>query len=165
ARRAAGAPARGRADRAPRRSERARRRRPLRRARAHDRCGDRVHDPRPRTHRARARRVPHGYPRCCMSQEGVDLLLRGYRAFVAGDLDAISEMLDPEVEWVGAEAEAAFDRDDVLAILKERVAEGYHVTVDRCIGVGDRVVSSMRFSRVEPDETDERPLQSRRFYL
>jgi ketosteroid isomerase-like protein len=100
-----------------------------------------------------------------MSQEGVDLLLRGYRAFVAGDLDAISEMLDPEVEWVGAEAEAAFDRDDVLAILKERLAEGYHVTVDRCIGVGDRVVISMRFSRVEPDATDERPLQSRRFYL
>lgn len=100
-----------------------------------------------------------------MSQEGVDLLLRGYRAFVAGDLDAIAEMLDPEVEWVGDEAEAAFDRDDVLAILRERVAEGYHVTVDRCIGVGDRVVVSMRFSRVEADETDERPLQSRRFYL
>ena len=100
-----------------------------------------------------------------MSQEGVELLLRGYRAFVAGDLDAIAEMLDPEVEWVGADAEGAFDRDDVLAILAERVAERYHVTVDRCIGVGDRVVVSMRFSRVEPDVTDERPLQSRRFYL
>lgn len=100
-----------------------------------------------------------------MSQEGVDLLLRGYRAFVAGDLDAIAEMLDPEVEWVGDEAKGAFDRDDVLDVLAERVAERYHVTVDRCIGVGDRVVVSMRFSRVEPDETDERPLQSRRFYL
>jgi ketosteroid isomerase-like protein len=100
-----------------------------------------------------------------LSQEGVDLLLRGYRAFVAGDLDAIADMLDPEVEWVGAEAMGAFDRDDVLHILAERVAEQYHVTVDRCIGVGDRVVVSMRFSRVEPDETDERPLQSRRFYL
>lgn len=92
-------------------------------------------------------------------------MLRGYRAFVAGDLDAITDMLDPEVEWVGGEAEGAFDRDDVLVILRERLAEGYHVTVDRCIGVGDRVVISMRFSRVEPDETDERPLQSRRFYL
>jgi ketosteroid isomerase-like protein len=100
-----------------------------------------------------------------MSQEGVDLLLRGYRAFVAGDLDAIADMLDPEVEWVGDEAMGAFDRDDVLQVLAERVAEQYHVTVDRCIGVGDRVVVSMRFSRVEPDETDERPLQSRRFYL
>lgn len=99
-----------------------------------------------------------------MSQEGVDLLLRGYRAFVAGDLDAIEGMLDPEVEWVGAEAEGAFDRADVLGVLAERVAEDYHVTVDRCIGVGDRVVVSMRFSRVEADPTDERPLQSRRTY-
>ena len=92
-------------------------------------------------------------------------MLRGYRAFVAGDLAANEEMLDPEVEWVGADAEGAFDRDDVLEILAERVAEGYHVTVDRCIGVGDRVVVSMRFSRIEPDATDERPLQTRRFYL
>ncbi|HSX21205.1 MAG TPA: nuclear transport factor 2 family protein [Gaiellaceae bacterium] len=99
-----------------------------------------------------------------MSQEGVDLLLRGYRAFVAGDLDAIEGMLDPEVEWVGAEAEGAFDRSDVLGVLAERVAEDYHVTVDRCIGVGDRVVVSMRFSRNEADPTDERPLQSRRTY-
>ena len=92
-------------------------------------------------------------------------MLRGYRAFVAGDLEAIEEMLDPEVEWVGEEAQGAFDRDDVLAVLRERVEEGYHVTVDRCIGVGDRVVVSMRFSRIETDETDERPLQSRRYYL
>ena len=101
-----------------------------------------------------------------VSQTAVDLLLRGYRAFVAGDLEAISGMLDPEVEWVGAgEAAGIADRSDVLAALGERLAEGYHVTVDRCIGVGERVVVSMRFSRVEPDPTDERPLQSRRYYL
>ena len=101
-----------------------------------------------------------------MSQEGVDLLLRGYRAFVAGDLDAISGMLDPEVEWVGVgDFVAVADRADVLAVLSERLDEQYHVTVDRCIGVGDRVVVSMRFSNVEPDPTDDRPLQSRRTYL
>ena len=92
-------------------------------------------------------------------------MLKGYRAFVAGDLDSIEEMLDPEVEWVGSDAEGAFDRDDVLEILRERVAEGYHVTVDRCIGVGDRVVVSMRFSRIDHDPADDRPLQTRRFYL
>lgn len=101
-----------------------------------------------------------------MSQEGVDLILRGYRAFVAGDLDAVAELLDPEVEWIGAgEAVAVADRADVLDVLAERLAEGYHVTVDRCIGLGDRVVVSMRFSRIEPDATDERPLQTRRYYL
>ena len=36
-----------------------------------------------------------------MSQQAVELLLRGYRAFVAGDLETIESMLDPEVEWIG----------------------------------------------------------------
>lgn len=101
-----------------------------------------------------------------VSQESVDLLLRGYRAFVAGDLDAISGMLDPDVEWVAVGSDATLvSRDDVLAVLGERLAEQYHVTVDRAIGLGDLVVVSMRFSRTEADPSDARPLQSRRFYL
>jgi ketosteroid isomerase-like protein len=101
-----------------------------------------------------------------MSQAAVDLLLRGYRAFVAGDLDTIERMLDPEVEWIGVgEVAAIADRSDVLDVLRERLAEQYQVTVDRCIGVGDDVVVSMRFSRTELDPTDDRPLQSRRSYL
>jgi ketosteroid isomerase-like protein len=101
-----------------------------------------------------------------VSQAAVDLILRGYRAFIAGDLHAIEGMLDPEVEWVGVGQElATADREDVLDILRDRVAEAYHVTIDRCIGVGEQVVVSMRFSRVEADASDQRPLQSRRYYL
>jgi ketosteroid isomerase-like protein len=101
-----------------------------------------------------------------VSQVQVDLLLRGYRAFVAGDLEALEDMLDPEVEWIGVgEAAAVADRTDVLEVLRERLSENYQVTVDRCIGVGDDVVVSMRFSRVELDPTDERLLQSRRSFL
>ena len=100
-----------------------------------------------------------------MSQASVDLLLRGYRAFIAGDLDAIEELLDPEVEWVGiGEVAGVADRADVLDVLRDRLAEQYSVTLDRCIGIGDRVVVSMRFSRTEADPTDDRPLQSRRTY-
>ena len=101
-----------------------------------------------------------------MSQKNVETILRGYRAFTAGDLAAIEGMLDPEVEWVGqGEISAIADRADVLEVLRSRLAEEYQVTVDRCIGVGDEVVVSMRFSRVELDAADERPLQSRRSYL
>jgi ketosteroid isomerase-like protein len=101
-----------------------------------------------------------------MSQQAVDLFLRGYRAFVAGDLDAIEQMLDPEVEWIGVGGVAAIaDRAKVLDVLRDRVAEEYQITVDRCIGVGDDVVVSMRFSRTELDPTDERLLQSRRSFL
>ena len=57
-----------------------------------------------------------------MSQASVDLLLRGYRAFVAGDLDAIEQMLDPEVEWLGVGDVAGIaDRGDVLDVLRERL--------------------------------------------
>jgi ketosteroid isomerase-like protein len=101
-----------------------------------------------------------------VSQEGVETILRGYRAFTAGDLDTVEQLLDPEVEWVGVgEVAAIADRADVLEVLRDRFAEEYQVTVDRCIGVGDEVVVSMRFSRVELDASDDRPLQSRRSYL
>ena len=101
-----------------------------------------------------------------MSHASVELLLRGYRAFVAGDLEALEGMLDPDVEWVAAGEEAILvSRDRVLEVLAERVAEDYHVVVDRAIGLPDRVVVSMRFSRIEVDPTDERPLQSRRSFL
>jgi ketosteroid isomerase-like protein len=70
------------------------------------------------------------------------------------------------VEWVGVgEVAGVADRADVLEILRGRLAEEYSVTLDRCIGIGERVVVSMRFSRTETDPTDERPLQSRRMFL
>jgi ketosteroid isomerase-like protein len=102
-----------------------------------------------------------------VSHESAELLLRGYHAFVAGDLDAIEAMLDPDVEWIatGESDPTVISRDRVLEVLAERHAEDYHVVVDRAIGLTDRVVVSMRFSRVELDPFDERPLQSRRSYL
>jgi ketosteroid isomerase-like protein len=102
-----------------------------------------------------------------MSHESADVLLRGYHAFVDGDFDAMATMLDPDVEWVPAgESEATvISRDRVLEVVAERAAENYHVVVDRAIGLADRVVVSMRFSRIEIDPSDERPLQSRRSYL
>ena len=102
-----------------------------------------------------------------MSHESADVLLRGYHAFVAGDLDAMASMLDPDVEWVPAgESDAVvISRERVLEVVADRAAENYHVVVDRAIGLSDRVVVSMRFSRVELDPSDERPLQSRRSYL
>ena len=102
-----------------------------------------------------------------MSHESADVLLRGYHAFVDGDFDAMASMLDPDVEWVPAgESEAVvISRERVLEVVADRAAENYHVVVDRAIGLSDRVVVSMRFSRVELDPSDERPLQSRRSYL
>jgi ketosteroid isomerase-like protein len=101
-----------------------------------------------------------------MSQESIEVVLKGYRAFLAGDLATIAELLDPEIEWVGLEASAwpGFEQGEVLQVLAERLDEGYRVELERCLGVGDQVVVSARFAGVEPDPNDERPLQSRRYY-
>ncbi|HKD93440.1 MAG TPA: nuclear transport factor 2 family protein [Gaiellaceae bacterium] len=102
-----------------------------------------------------------------MAHESAEVLLRGYHAFVDGDLEAMASLLDPDVEWVPAGESAAIviSRERVLEVVAERAAENYHVVVDRAIGLADRVVVSMRFSRIELDPSDERPLQSRRSYL
>jgi len=101
-----------------------------------------------------------------VSQESIEVVLRGYRAFLAGDLETIADLLDPEIEWVGLEASAwpGIEHGDVLEVLAERLEEGYRVELERCIGVGDQVVVSARFAGVEPDPEDDRPLQSRRNY-
>src|SRR5262249_10904156 len=98
-----------------------------------------------------------------MSHQSAELLLRRYHAFVAGDTDAIARRLDPDGEWVPAgESDAiVVSRDRVLEVVADRAAENYRVVVDRAIGLADRVVVSMRFSRIELDPSDERPLQSR----
>jgi ketosteroid isomerase-like protein len=101
-----------------------------------------------------------------VSQESIEIVLTGYRAFLAGDLEAIAGLLDPDIEWVGLEGEGwpGIEHGDILGVLGERLAEGYRIELERCIGVEDRVVISARFAGVEPDPEDERPLQSRRYY-
>jgi len=99
-----------------------------------------------------------------VSQPNVELVLRGYWAFVAGDLDTVAEMLDPDIEWISIEPEAAADREDMVAILGERFEEGYRVELERCVGVGDDVAVSFRVAGEERDATDDRPLQTRRYF-
>ena len=99
-----------------------------------------------------------------MSQENVELVLKGYWAFVAGDLDTVAGMLDPDIEWISVEPEDAADHDGVVGILAERFAEGYRVEIERCVGVGDDVAISVRVAGEERDATDDRPLQTRRYF-
>jgi ketosteroid isomerase-like protein len=91
-----------------------------------------------------------------IAEQPVDLLLKGYRAFLAGDLGAIEGMLDPNLEWLGIEQTwDGAPRDDVLEVLAERLREGYRLELDRCIGAGDKVVVSMRFAGSEPGDPEQ----------
>lgn len=100
-----------------------------------------------------------------MSRENVELVLSGYRAFVAGDLVTVHEMLDPDIEWRGVDAEPwPADREDVLRILADRLADGYRIELERCIGKGDEVLVAFRAAGTEKDPFDDRPLQTRRHF-
>jgi ketosteroid isomerase-like protein len=96
---------------------------------------------------------------------GVELVLRGYRAFVDGDFETVRELLDPDIEWHGLSNEAApAQRDEVERVLAERLGEGYRVELERCEGKGDEVLMAFRAVGVEKDTLDDRPLQTRRFF-
>jgi ketosteroid isomerase-like protein len=101
-----------------------------------------------------------------VSGDNVDLVLRGYRAFLAGDLETVRELLDPEIEWHGLAAEAApAQREEVERVLAERLAEGYRVELERCVARGDDVLIGFRAVGVEKDALDDRPLQTRRYFM
>jgi len=100
-----------------------------------------------------------------VSRENVELVIRGYRAFIAGDLITVSEILSPEIEWRGVDtASSPADREDVLEILADRFDDGYRIELERCIGKGDEVLVSFRAAGVEKDPLDDRLLQTRRYF-
>lgn len=100
-----------------------------------------------------------------MSRQNVELVLRGYQAFVAGDLLAVGELLDPEIEWHGVDGEdSASNLEEVRRMLSDRAEDDLRVELERAIGKGDEVLVAFRASGVQKDETDERPLQTRRYF-
>ena len=99
-----------------------------------------------------------------MSIESVEVVVRGYRAFIDGDFDAIADLLHPDVEWYPLDAGplSSVDHEDALSVVAERYREQYRVELERCVGVGDQVVVGFRASKESRDTNDPRPLQSRR---
>jgi ketosteroid isomerase-like protein len=99
-----------------------------------------------------------------VSIESVEVVVRGYRAFIDGDFDVIAELIDPDIEWFPLDGGplSAVDQQDVLGVVVERYREDYRVELERCVGAGDQVVVGFRASREMRDPDDERPFQSRR---
>ena len=50
-------------------------------------------------------------------------------------------------------------------MLAERLADGYRIELERCIGKDDRVLLSFVASGLQKDESDDRPLQTRRYFM
>ena len=59
-----------------------------------------------------------------MSQENVELVLRGYHAFVDGDLAQAEQLLDDDIEWHGSAGEPW--PADLAGVQEDRPAESHH---------------------------------------
>ena len=95
----------------------------------------------------------------------METVLRGYQAFVAGDLAAVADLLDPDIQWRGVGGQfVPADLEEVRLVLASRLADGYRIELERCIGKEDQVLVAFRASGVEKDPSDDRPLQTRRYF-
>jgi ketosteroid isomerase-like protein len=80
--------------------------------------------------------------------ENVETARRGFEALLRGDMDAITELLDPEVKWHGGDPSApgaCRNRDQALTFIRqsEVIRSGRFELVD-VVGAGDKVVVIIR---------------------
>ena len=90
-----------------------------------------------------------------MAESNLELARRGFDAALRGDLDAIAELLDPEVSWHGGDPSApgaCHSRSEALAFMRQsQVIRGGRFELVDVVGAGDKVVVIMR----PPSDGDE----------
>jgi len=83
-----------------------------------------------------------------MTETNVEAARRGFEAALQGDLDAIGELLDPEVKWHGGDPTAegsCQNRDQALRFIRQAQAlRGGQIELVDVVGAGDKVVVIMR---------------------
>jgi len=81
-----------------------------------------------------------------MSESNVELARRGYEALMRGDLDSVTELLDPAVKWHGGDpSDGCQNRVQALRWMREaRARRGNPAELVDVIDAGDRVIVLMR---------------------
>jgi ketosteroid isomerase-like protein len=82
-----------------------------------------------------------------VAETNVDRARRGYEAALRGDLDALRELLDPDVTWHGGDPSASgacHNRDEALAVMRRAFGSSRLGELVDVRGAGDRVVVIMR---------------------
>src|ERR1700733_1370528 len=82
-----------------------------------------------------------------MTDTNVEVARRGYEAIVRGDLDAIRELLDPDVKWhAGNPSDGCQNRKQALEWMRRAQARrgGPPVELIEIVDAGDKVVVIMR---------------------
>jgi ketosteroid isomerase-like protein len=91
-----------------------------------------------------------------VAETNVELARRGFEAALRGDLDAIAELLDPDVQWHGGDPSArgaCHSRGEAIAFMRQSdVIRGGRFELVDVVGAGDKVVVVIR-----PPSTADQP--------
>lgn len=91
-----------------------------------------------------------------MTQANVELVRRGYAAIVAGDLEAVGELMAPDIKWHAGDPDSRYachNRREALAFMRSRQTRWQAVRLLDVIDAGDRVVVVIQ----PPDEDGMTP--------
>jgi ketosteroid isomerase-like protein len=82
-----------------------------------------------------------------VTETNVELARRGFEAALRGDLDAIREFLDPEVQWHGGDPSApgaCHNREQALEFMRQARSRRRVGELVEVVDAGDKVVVIMR---------------------
>jgi ketosteroid isomerase-like protein len=82
-----------------------------------------------------------------MTASNVDRARRAYEAALRGDLDAVREVLDPDVSWHGGDPSdpgSCHNREETLEFMRQALSRGGVGELVDVVDAGDRVVVIMR---------------------
>jgi ketosteroid isomerase-like protein len=88
-----------------------------------------------------------------VSEANVELVKRGYAAIAAGDLEAVGELMAPDVRWHAGDPDSRYachNREEALAFMRARQTPRRMGRLLDVIDAGDRVVVV-----VQPPAEDE----------
>ncbi|HEV3228687.1 MAG TPA: nuclear transport factor 2 family protein [Solirubrobacteraceae bacterium] len=92
-----------------------------------------------------------------MSESNAELARLGFEAIARGDLDAIEDLLDREVQWHGGHPGpwSCHNREDALDFIRQARSNGRVGELVDVIEAGERVVVVMRPPGALADSADE----------
>jgi uncharacterized protein len=91
-----------------------------------------------------------------MSNENVELIRRAYDAYARGDLAAMLEVVDPDLEWTyldpslaDPQPQVCHGRHELESALARQAGRGLRAQLEEAVGHGDRVMVVVRTPGVD----------------
>jgi ketosteroid isomerase-like protein len=91
-----------------------------------------------------------------MSKENAELIRRAYQAYASGDLDAMLELVDPELEWTYLDPalehpapQVCHGRQELEQVLRHWADHGLRAELEEVTSAGELVMIGMRTPGVD----------------